>query len=114
MGKKLLPFFIILAFPVVILLFFTLFQFQRKIRENVVGKKVEPTPKILTDDKGNPVMASGNCNLPSDCFLTGCSSQVCANHEVITTCEAVEFPEKATYSCGCIDQRCLWYKKEDR
>lgn len=65
---------------------------------------------IFSNPKGQPLYATGNCNSHADCFASGCSSQVCSNHEVITTCEEIDFPEKETYSCGCVESRCVWFR----
>ncbi|OGM22660.1 hypothetical protein A2865_04205 [Candidatus Woesebacteria bacterium RIFCSPHIGHO2_01_FULL_39_17] len=88
------------------LLFFIYFYFSTKTSQKQDSNKTE----VLTNEKGAPLMATGNCNQDTDCFPSGCSSQICANHEVITTCEVVEIPEKETYSCGCVENRCVWYR----
>ena len=104
--KKYIPV-VLLILIIVIGLFY--FSYQRSNNSSVPTKD-SSSPQILTNKEGSPAMASGNCNQNSDCFPSGCSSQVCANHEVVTTCEVVEIPEKETYSCGCIQNRCVWYR----
>lgn len=66
--------------------------------------------EIFSDSSGNPILAMGNCSQDSDCSPTGCSSHICSDHSVTTTCELGEFPEKETYACGCQDNRCVWYR----
>lgn len=50
------------------------------------------------------------CSSDTDCFVGGCSGQLCSrDEEVITTCEWKE--EYGCYtlsSCGCIDGKCEW------
>ncbi|OGM04793.1 hypothetical protein A2715_01390 [Candidatus Woesebacteria bacterium RIFCSPHIGHO2_01_FULL_39_32] len=110
MNKSLIAFLIIVLFPLIIL---SIFYFSKHSSDNNSQPSDNETQRfdILVNDKGQPQMATGNCNQNSDCFPTGCSSQVCANHEVFTTCEVVDFPEKETYSCGCIENRCVWYRQ---
>ncbi len=52
-----------------------------------------------------------DCQQDSDCIISGCSGQVCTNHNVITTCDYR--PEYACYnpqntSCGCTQGFCGW------
>lgn len=96
-------FIIIILIPLLILFFF-FYNAEKKTTNKA------PDTEILKNKDGLPAMATGNCNSSSDCFPSGCSSQVCANHEVVTTCEVVEVPEKETYSCGCINNRCVWFR----
>jgi len=53
---------------------------------------------------------TGECNNDSDCFIGGCSGQICSNNpDVITTCEYRDY--YACYqltSCGCTDHKCGW------
>lgn len=49
------------------------------------------------------------CTKNSDCTVTGCSGQVCAKEEAITTCEYL--PQYDCYkltSCECIEGKCAW------
>lgn len=54
----------------------------------------------------------GACSTDSDCFQTGCSGQLCAAQDVITTCEFREefacFQDPATTTCGCDGGRCAF------
>ena len=96
-------FIIILLVPILILVYF-FFKAE--------NKQIPLATEVLMNKDNLPAMATGNCNSDSDCFPSGCSSQVCSNHEVITTCEVVEIPEKETYSCGCLDKRCVWFREK--
>lgn len=68
------------------------------------------------DALGNAVCKApaptNECDTSDDCLVTGCSGQVCAAREVVTTCEFR--PEYACYgdasitSCGCDEGRCDW------
>ncbi len=73
-------------------------------------KKGESNLEIFADKNGSPALATGSCSSDSECRASGCSSQICSNHEVVTTCELGVFPEKETYSCGCKNDRCVWYR----
>ena len=78
-----------------------------------------PPPDCGPDSDVCPTVCYGEC-IPvelaecatdADCIVTGCSSQVCANEDVATTCEWRE--EYACYadeytSCGCQQGSCGW------
>lgn len=67
----------------------------------------ESTPGRKDDDTGESVTRDG-------CVVSGCSSQVCADHEVITTCEFR--PEYACYRTATCrkqaDGKCGWDQTE--
>ena len=69
-----------------------------------------PTPAftpVPTTPPGGP--PENLCDSDDDCFRTGCSSEVCANHDVITTCMYRSDYACLQYaSCGCVGQRCAW------
>ena len=47
------------------------------------------------------------CDEDADCFHTGCSGQVCASVDVITTCEfTCEYGCYQAASCECSGRRC--------
>jgi len=52
------------------------------------------------------------CSSDADCFQTGCSGQICAAEERLTTCEFREefacFQDPAITTCGCEDGRCAF------
>jgi len=55
----------------------------------------------------------GKCKNDSDCFISGCSSQVCQSkleEPILTTCEYRECYNyfKFNLSCKCIDNMCQW------
>ena len=56
--------------------------------------------------------AAGACSSDAECFQTGCSGQVCAAEEVLTTCEFREefacFQDPAITTCGCDGGRCAF------
>jgi len=74
---------------------------------------VEKNISVYADINNEPKYALGECIFDSECFVGGCSGQICSNDEgVITTCEIRDdFPDKNIYSCGCINKKCAWYKK---
>ena len=102
--RKLGKYFLIILglFLSLVFLYFLSISYQDKPKDKY---------EILTNKNGEPIFSTGNCSSNLDCFPSGCSSQICANHEVVTTCELVEIPEKETYTCGCINQRCVWFRK---
>jgi hypothetical protein len=59
-----------------------------------------------------PVCRDGSCVLEvADCRRTGCSGQICADHDVITTCEWL--PEYGCYQTYGLcerqpDSECAW------
>ncbi len=48
------------------------------------------------------------CSSDADCMVSGCSQEVCAAEEAMTTCEALDFPSRGG-SCGCLSGECKWY-----
>ncbi len=57
----------------------------------------------------------GRCSSDSECYVSGCSAQVCQSvHEkpVITTCEVRPCYNSAKYgmACRCVDGKCMWTK----
>ncbi len=57
----------------------------------------------------------GRCSSDSECYVSGCSAQVCQSvHEkpVITTCEVRPCYDSAKYgmACRCVDGKCMWTK----
>ena len=52
----------------------------------------------------------GECQTDSDCFVGGCSSEVCSAQEgVVSTC--IYKPEYDCYrqtTCGCVSGNCSW------
>jgi eight-cysteine-cluster-containing protein len=59
-----------------------------------------------------PEPEPGACSSDSDCVQTGCSGQICASEDVITTCEFREefacFQDPAITTCGCDGGRCAF------
>ncbi len=83
---------------------------EKESAQDPLSENNKRATKIFSNSEGNPILAIGNCNEISDCIPTGCSSQICSDHSVTTTCELGEFPEKETYSCGCQNGKCVWYR----
>ena len=59
----------------------------------------------------------GGCSSDLDCIAGGCSGRVCQskNEEpIITTCEWKDCYDDTKYgvTCGCVNNKCLWYKKD--
>ena len=52
---------------------------------------------------------SNDCKSDADCHVGGCSSEVCAAEEVITTCDALPWTPQG--ACGCLNGQCLWHEK---
>lgn len=50
------------------------------------------------------------CNADADCFVAGCSGEVCsATADVITTCEVLPVSLPAGTACGCVQSQCIWW-----
>jgi eight-cysteine-cluster-containing protein len=66
------------------------------------------------DEAGNAVCQAEppGCGSDTDCVQTGCSGQICAAQEVITTCEFREeyacYQDPAVTTCGCNDGQCAF------
>lgn len=57
------------------------------------------------------------CASDADCFQTGCSGQICAAEDVITTCEYREeyacYQDAAITTCGCTGGQCGFAASEE-
>ena len=56
---------------------------------------------------------AGECESDDDCFVGGCSGQVCSSdEEVMTTCEWREeygcYQDREVTRCGCFEGKCGW------
>lgn len=69
--------------------------------------------EIYKDEKGKSKYAQGTCNSDAGCTPAGCGKDVCSDDPgLITTCEAApDSPDQNIYTCGCIDEKCVWYRK---
>lgn len=67
---------------------------------------------VYQDNQGQLKYAVGDCRQDADCTPAGCSLQFCSSKpKIITTCEIREdFPANKNYQCGCVDQKCAWFK----
>lgn len=54
------------------------------------------------------------CSSDSDCFIGGCSGQLCTAKEgVMSTCEyRAEYGCVKLTSCGCVDRQCGWRQND--
>jgi eight-cysteine-cluster-containing protein len=50
------------------------------------------------------------CASDADCKPSGCSKEVCASEEAMSTCEVQEWPQGEGASCGCVEKQCVWYR----
>lgn len=57
------------------------------------------------------------CSKDSDCFIGGCSGQLCVGEDKkddITTCEYADYYEcYQKTSCGCVDGLCNWKENQE-
>jgi eight-cysteine-cluster-containing protein len=57
-----------------------------------------------------PVYIYSECKNDSDCFIGGCSSQICSNKQgIVSTCQYADYYScyKLT-KCGCVQGKCQW------
>ncbi len=54
--------------------------------------------------------ANNACSADSDCMPSGCSKEVCAAEQVMTSCEIREWPQGEGATCGCVAGSCVWYR----
>lgn len=84
--------------------------------------------KLLEDssyDQGGKLPASiygsstfSSCSAKSDCQVGGCNSEICGSstdgESMVSICilptEGQSLPSQAGYSCGCVQNKCLWTK----
>lgn len=50
------------------------------------------------------------CASDADCKPSGCSKEVCAVEEAMSTCEVQEWPQGEGASCGCVEKQCIWFR----
>ena len=82
------------------------------------NKDIEVQIRDMTDVppeyySGHSRYSFGKCQTDNDCYNIGCSLEMCSSDkDKMTTCEInSQAPDKGIYSCGCIKDRCGWYKK---
>ncbi|HBE89749.1 MAG: hypothetical protein A3G57_04945 [Candidatus Andersenbacteria bacterium RIFCSPLOWO2_12_FULL_45_8] len=72
-------------------------------------------PSSLPEDyvSGKSRFSRGICVKDSDCYVGGCSGEVCGNEEGMgTTCEYSEdFPSEIKFECACVAKACGWRTK---
>ena len=66
--------------------------------------------------------SGGNCSGKLECVAVeygcggghiACTSQPEKWKDLRSTCEIVEgHPQQLGYACGCVDNKCVWYKSE--
>ena len=81
---------------------------------NNVEVKIRDMSDVPTEYySGNSRYSHGKCKTDADCYNIGCSLEMCSsNKDLMTTCEINgKSPDKSVYACGCIKDRCGWYKK---
>jgi eight-cysteine-cluster-containing protein len=65
------------------------------------------------DAGGHCIGANFECVTDKDCFHTGCSGQICANQDIITTCEfKCEYGCYANAGCGCVGGKCQFARDQ--
>jgi eight-cysteine-cluster-containing protein len=50
------------------------------------------------------------CATDADCKPSGCSKEVCAAEEAMSTCEVQEWPQGQGANCGCVEKQCIWFR----
>lgn len=82
-------------------------QFSSKDDEQVNGSALDEFKS------GNSRYSQGNCLQDSDCFVGGCSGEVCGSEpDIVTTCEFSEnFPSVKDFQCECVSGVCGWREK---
>lgn len=94
---------------------FSMFSFQFSNRageeKNTDSISTDKMPKDYTSGKSR--FSRGTCAKNNDCFVGGCSGEVCSSEaDVISTCEFSEdFPSAKKFECGCVDKMCGWRNK---
>jgi eight-cysteine-cluster-containing protein len=68
---------------------------------------------VCVDENGSTIelnhSAGGGCGTTHPCIATGCSGQICADHDVITTCEwRSEYSCYHLTDCACVNGTCAW------
>ena len=68
--------------------------------------------EVYDTQNGTLRYASGVCSESSDCFVAGCSNEICANEqEVASTCDLKpDHPKDFGYECECYNNKCTWIK----
>lgn len=72
-----------------------------------------PNQDLPVNISDNNSQNSAECIIDVDCGVGGCSGQVCASKDtvstLITTCEYLpEYDCFKQTSCGCVEGKCLW------
>jgi hypothetical protein len=70
-----------------------------------------PRPSVPRDDRYydrfEGVALANTCARHEDCFVGGCSTEICAAELGGSTCEGL--PYGPTGACGCVEGQCVWH-----
>jgi eight-cysteine-cluster-containing protein len=68
------------------------------------------TPEAALFSRVEGTDAKNDCAADADCKPSGCSKEVCAAAEVMTSCDVQAWPQGDGASCGCVNKQCIWYR----
>ena len=77
----------------------------------------DPVVRIPAVPEGSPhhdlfegVGLKNACTRDADCFVAGCSSEICsAEKEAVSPC-IVQSDQPRDARCGCVNSVCIWYR----
>lgn len=81
-----------------------------------VATSVSTEPKdrveIYKDEDGRPKFAQGTCQ-DNDCTPAGCGQEICSDDPTLITACILnpDAPDPDVYTCGCVEGKCVWYRK---
>ena len=56
--------------------------------------------------------ATNTCKGDGACVRSGCSSEVCAAEELMSSCEVLAVQIPASAACGCVAGECAWFSTD--
>lgn len=79
-------------------------------RDDTAVDKSQPASLVPPEfTSGASRFSQGTCQQDADCYVGGCSGEVCSSEEgVITTCEIRDDFPGPKMSCGCVQGVCGW------
>lgn len=107
MKDNLLNFVSVVAALLIIAICASLFSKFINEQKDAGLRAPQPSPQQALDK-----YSFGECETEADCAPAGCSGEVCSSDStLITTCELrPDAPDTGVFTCGCVDQKCVWYK----
>ena len=78
------------------------------------GCILKETFEYCSEDQHHGLSTNGTCSIDSDCFISGCNSEICQSKSEETRDSICvynpPYPKDLGCGCRCVDKKCVWAK----